>query len=455
MKISLNFLALLSLGGGSSYHHRGGIVVVNGLSTQSAPQRVSTTTEEIANKMKQQQQQQKWFPRRIQEDVDYTKLVSSLYLRHIVVETKDIAQLALEEYLKTTSSEDPFGDIAKKVSACAASREEGGKIGWVDMGVGDDNTHDDLSSSISIIPTDVLDELCTYAPKAGDVHIIHSVATQQFHIVRVEELLIRHNSNIAINDDKDVRVGAHAGYNAVLPRRKLKGAGVMPKFPNLEKENQDDATKSYFIQTNGCQMNVADSERLAGILQNDLGLEPASKGDQADVVLFNTCSIRDHAEQKLYDILGPYCARKRKGEELALIVTGCVAQQEGEDLLRRVPEVDVVLGPQYVPHLKNVLESVQWGHQIVVTAPMLHQEDDAFSKPVRGHTVRAWVNIINGCNEHCTYCVVPATRGMEQSRSMENILQECQNLLEDGYKGMLMKRAMPNNSFIDSIRVSK
>ena len=127
--------------------------------------------------------------------------------------------------------------------------------------------------------------------------------------------------------------------------------------------------------------------------------------DEADILLFNTCSIRDHAEQKLYDILGPYCARKRKGEKLALVVTGCVAQQEGEELLRRVPEIDVVLGPQYVPFLENVLESVEWGHQVVVTAPMLHKEDNDFAKPIRGHSVRAWVNVINGCNEHCTYCV--------------------------------------------------
>jgi len=114
--------------------------------------------------------------------------------------------------------------------------------------------------------------------------------------------------------------------------------------------------------------------------------------------LFNTCSIRDHAEQKLYDKLGPFAAQKRNGRKLALVVTGCVAQQEGEALLRRIPEVDVVLGPQYVPFLKNVLESVEWGRQVVATAPMLHQEANDFSKPVRGHAVRAWVNVINGCN---------------------------------------------------------
>ena len=130
--------------------------------------------------------------------------------------------------------------------------------------------------------------------------------------------------------------------------------------------------------------------------------------------------------------MGPYAAQKRKGKQIALVVTGCVAQQEGEALLRRVPEIDVVLGPQYVPYLSNVLERVKDGHQVVATAPMLVQED--LSQPIRGHDVRAWVNIIYGCNEHCTYCVVPATRGMEQSRTMEAILQECLDLADAGYK---------------------
>lgn len=167
-------------------------------------------------------------------------------------------------------------------------------------------------------------------------------------------------------------------------------------------------------------------------------------------------SIRDHAEQKLYDTLGPYAARKRKGEQIALIVTGCVAQQEGEALLRRVPEIDVVLGPQYVPYLSNVLERVQDGHQVVATAPMLVQED--MSQPIRGHDVRAWVNVIYGCNEHCTYCVVPATRGMEQSRTMESILKECLDLASSGYKEVTLlgqnidaygRDMVPKRSFAD------
>lgn len=197
--------------------------------------------------------------------------------------------------------------------------------------------------------------------------------------------------------------------------------------------------KTYQILTNGCQMNVSDSERLEGELQN-MGLEkivetnPKRGALNADVVLVNTCSIRDHAEQKLYDQLGPVAARKRKGEDVAVVVAGCVAQQEGEALLRRVPEIDVVMGPQYVGRVNELLTSAteRGGHQVVATDPTLIMED--ISKPIRGSKVRAWVNIIYGCNEHCTYCVVPGTRGIEQSRTMESILEEVQNLADDGYK---------------------
>jgi tRNA-2-methylthio-N6-dimethylallyladenosine synthase len=123
---------------------------------------------------------------------------------------------------------------------------------------------------------------------------------------------------------------------------------------------------------------------------------------------------------------------------VALIVAGCVAQQEGAALLKRLPEIDAVVGPQYVPYLHNVLEIISSGQQLVATAPMLLQEqntvDDFHSQPIRGHAVRAWVNVIHGCNEHCTYCVVPGTRGMEQSRTMDTILQECLDLAAAGYR---------------------
>ena len=206
-------------------------------------------------------------------------------------------------------------------------------------------------------------------------------------------------------------------------------------------------------------MNAADSERLAGVLENELGMY-VEDGTDPDVVVFNTCSIRDHAEQKLYDTIGPYAGKKRDGKSIALVVTGCVAQQEGEALLRRVPELDVVMGPQYVTRLKSVLDSVDLGHQVVATAPAIHSDRD-FSKPIREHPVKAWVNVIYGCNEHCTYCVVPSVRGMEQSRPMEAILEECRDLAAAGYREVTLlgqnidaygRDMVPKRNFADLLK---
>eukprot|EP00532_Pseudo-nitzschia_australis_P012459 CAMPEP_0168219822 /NCGR_PEP_ID=MMETSP0140_2-20121125/8833_1 /TAXON_ID=44445 /ORGANISM="Pseudo-nitzschia australis, Strain 10249 10 AB" /LENGTH=822 /DNA_ID=CAMNT_0008148365 /DNA_START=213 /DNA_END=2681 /DNA_ORIENTATION=+ len=508
-----------------------------------------------------------WYSIRIQKDMEYSTRVKSLYIRHVLVERKETAQLALDWYMQLSSGEtvttignknnnekeeeeddivvlttsrDPFGDVAKQLSACSMTREEGGKIGWVDI-PSSSNDRDSESSSgteelsfATLIPKDVLEKLVELQPKAGDVHIVGpSSSTNQVHVIRVEELYVPNILPKMIDrvyDKKknkdDVKLGAFNGVNALIPRNKLKGHGVMPRVPKFERrtgpkekeQQQQQLQRTYAIQTNGCQMNVADSERLEGILQDELGLMPISDSsnkeeiNNADVVIFNTCSIRDHAEQKLYDALGPFRARKRQkikaGEknknkfksDFALIVTGCVAQQEGKALLRKIPEIDVVLGPQYVPYLGSVLEQIEWGHQLVVTAPTiiadnykvagsssttttasveaeqisaeistadnnssrrksetypsqlaqkptssssslssplieLPENDDFSAKPIRGHSVRAWVNVIYGCNEHCTYCVVPSTRGMEQSRSMETILQECVDLVENrGYK---------------------
>ena len=448
----------------------------------------------------------------------YSRKVKSLYLRHVLVERMETAELALQWYLQLSSGEsiasdsgsdkgiavelttsrDPFGDVARQLSACSMTREEGGKIGWIDLpNRQDDEMDDEDDDSIaqltfaSLIPKDILEELVKVQPKAGDVHIVGpSSITNQVHVIRVEELYVPNVLPKAIDrvyrdkTNKDgggeTKLGSFHGVNALVPRNKLKGHGVMPRVPKFERTTPGAAPsttkqRTYAIQTNGCQMNVADSERLEGILQDELGLVPIPetrlKEDlhTADVVIFNTCSIRDHAEQKLYDALGPFRARKRQKpsanngkakSDFALIVTGCVAQQEGKALLRKIPEIDVVLGPQYVPYLGSVLEQIEWGHQLVVTAPtiiadnykaagasetsttaeassamvvdqgeststesddatkmtttkkesvippeLLPENDDFSAKPIRGHSVRAWVNVIYGCNEHCTYCV--------------------------------------------------
>ena len=193
----------------------------------------------------------------------------------------------------------------------------------------------------------------------------------------------------------------------------------------------NDASKKYNITTFGCQMNKADSERMAGVLEK-MGFEASEDPNLADVVLYNTCTIRDNAEQKVYSYLGRQAKRKHQQPDLTLIVAGCVAQQEGEKLLRRVPELDLVMGPQHANRLEDLLTQVFDGSQVVATEPIHIVED--ITKPRRDSNVSAWVNIIYGCNERCSYCVVPNVRGLEQSRTPEAIKAEMEELGRQGYQ---------------------
>ncbi|MCU0517258.1 MAG: tRNA (N6-isopentenyl adenosine(37)-C2)-methylthiotransferase MiaB [Oscillatoria sp. Prado101] len=189
--------------------------------------------------------------------------------------------------------------------------------------------------------------------------------------------------------------------------------------------------RRYHITTFGCQMNKADSERMAGILEQ-MGFQWSEDPNDADLILYNTCTIRDNAEHKVYSYLGKQAERKRQQPELTLVVAGCVAQQEGEALLRRVPELDLVMGPQHANRLRDLLEQVFDGSQVVATEPVHIIED--ITKPRRESKVTAWVNVIYGCNERCTYCVVPSVRGVEQSRTPEAIRAEIEELGRQGYK---------------------
>jgi tRNA-2-methylthio-N6-dimethylallyladenosine synthase len=189
--------------------------------------------------------------------------------------------------------------------------------------------------------------------------------------------------------------------------------------------------RRYHITTFGCQMNKADSERMAGILEN-MGFQFSEDPNQADLILYNTCSIRDNAEHKVYSYLGRQAKRKLQQPNLTLIVAGCVAQQEGEALLRRVPELDMVMGPQHANRLEDLLEQVFAGNQVVATEAVHIMED--ITKPRRESQVTAWVNVIYGCNERCTYCIVPSVRGIEQSRTPEAIRAEMEELGRQGYK---------------------
>lgn len=189
--------------------------------------------------------------------------------------------------------------------------------------------------------------------------------------------------------------------------------------------------RRYHITTFGCQMNKADSERMAGILE-DMGFEWSENPQNANLIIYNTCTIRDNAEQKVYSYLGRQAKRKHQEPDLTLVVAGCVAQQEGQALLRRVPELDLVMGPQYANRLQDLLDSVFAGNQVVATEEVHILED--ITQPRRDSRVTAWVNVIYGCNERCTYCVVPNVRGVEQSRTPEAIRGEMEILGQQGYR---------------------
>jgi tRNA-2-methylthio-N6-dimethylallyladenosine synthase len=220
---------------------------------------------------------------------------------------------------------------------------------------------------------------------------------------------------------------------------------------------------TYKLETMGCQMNLADSERIEGQLQS-LGIRPLhpelDKSVEPDVVVLNTCSIREHAENKVYSYLGPYTKRKREGADIAIVVAGCVAQQEGEALLRRVPEVDLVMGPQYANRLSDFFEDIANGNQVVATEATHIMEDS--SKPRRQSKICAWVNVIYGCNERCAFCIVPTTRGVEQSRPLESIVQEVEELVQQGYMEVTLlgqnidaygRDMIPKRRFSDLLRI--
>ena len=186
-----------------------------------------------------------------------------------------------------------------------------------------------------------------------------------------------------------------------------------------------------YIETWGCQMNELDSQRMLGQLMQQ-GVLPTLLPAEADVILLNSCSVRDKAEQKVYSRLGEYRLFKRDRQDLLIGLCGCVAQQEGERALARVPDLDFVLGPGRVAELSEVVARRRGGERVVATGfPENRNYDiDAVS---RNGEYKGMVTIIEGCNKNCTFCIVPQTRGPEQSRPMADILREVEHLLEYGF----------------------
>jgi len=179
----------------------------------------------------------------------------------------------------------------------------------------------------------------------------------------------------------------------------------------------------YLIQTWGCQMNDHDSEKLAGLLKNE-GFEAATGVEEADVVILNTCSIREKAVNKVYTELG-YLREEKKRRPLLVGVTGCLAQQEKAGLFRRAPQIDFVLGTMAIQQLPALVERARAGARRVIDTGA-YPDNHLFPPETtrRGSGAKALVTIIEGCNHACTYCVVPTTRGPERHRPFEDVVEE-------------------------------
>lgn len=187
--------------------------------------------------------------------------------------------------------------------------------------------------------------------------------------------------------------------------------------------------KTVYIRTFGCQMNVHDSEKMLGVLQKR-GYYQTDNPRSADLIIFNTCSIRQKAEQKFYSELGRTKSYKKRRPEMKIVVAGCIAQHEGENIFKKAHHVDFVLGPQSI-HKLNDMVSQDTKYIAIKDNPEIAIRD----LPVRrADGVKAWVTIIYGCNNFCSYCVVPYTRGRERSRPSENIYYEVVELADKGYK---------------------
>ena len=187
-----------------------------------------------------------------------------------------------------------------------------------------------------------------------------------------------------------------------------------------------------FIETWGCQMNELDSQRMAGQLMQQ-GVLPTRDPEEADIILLNSCSVREKAEQKVYSRLGEYRLFKRARPDLLIGLCGCVAQQEGERALHRVPDLDFVLGPARVGELTDVVARRRAGERVIATGfpEDRHYDIDAVT---RSGEYKGMVTIIEGCNKNCTFCIVPQTRGPERSRPLGEILREVRHLLEYGFQ---------------------
>jgi len=197
--------------------------------------------------------------------------------------------------------------------------------------------------------------------------------------------------------------------------------------------------KRYYLKTMGCQMNEHDSEVIAGILAS-LGYQPTDELEDADFILYNTCSVRENPERKVYGHIGAFRKLKEARPQLVIGICGCMPQQKDElqNILEKLPHVDLIFGTHNIHRLPELLERAQSGERVVEVwddGQAGPGEDHRDGLPViRRHNVKAFVNVIYGCTNFCSYCIVPYTRGKEHSRLPEMVVREVRELAEQGFK---------------------
>lgn len=326
--------------------------------------------------------------------------VEAVRLRHILVHTQE---MAAEIFHQVVRGGVEIADVARTVSVCEVSKKDGGDLGWWWIG---EKLPDEEEFGIC-------EELLNAAKESRANHVGIVQGPKGWHVFVVEE--VRHKVKVKMERTK---------WRIKTGRKNVKVAEVIKG--------------TYALQTLGCQMNRSDSERMAGELERK-GLRKTDDVEKASVVVLNTCNIRDHAEKKVYSYMGRHVERKRQfPTDVTLVVAGCVAQQEGERMLRRIPELDLVFGPQYANRLGHLLDEVERnGCQIAATDPVHVMED--ISKPRRESDVTAWVNVMYGCGENCTFCTVGnVVRSVEQSRSMDMIRKEVEEIAKAGIREVVL-----------------
>jgi tRNA-2-methylthio-N6-dimethylallyladenosine synthase len=201
-----------------------------------------------------------------------------------------------------------------------------------------------------------------------------------------------------------------------------------------EGQEREAVTRKFYIRTFGCQMNEYDSDKLSDVLRATAGMEPAASPEEADLILFNTCSVREKAQEKVFSDLGRVRQLKRANPDLLIGVGGCVASQEGAGIVERAPFVDLVFGPQTLHRLPEMIHARRRSGRAQVDVSFPEVEKFDHLPPPRKEGASAFVSIMEGCSKYCSFCVVPYTRGEEVSRPFDDVLTEVAALTDQGVR---------------------